>query len=160
MPRGKRLLIGNACYHIIARGNQKQDIFLKEVDFEKYLEIVEHYKNKYKFNLYAYCLMKNHVHLIMSVKHICDLAKIMQGLNQAYSMWFNQKYNKNGHLWEGRFKNMVIQKDKYFMDCVHYVECNPVRANIVNSLIDYPWSSYKFRALGKVSRLLNQIEIA
>ena len=149
MPRVARVLLNNACYHIINRGNQKQKVFLEESDFEKFLEILKHYKKKYNFRLYAYCLMPNHFHLIIDVRKTGDLAKIMQGLTQAYSIWFNNKYNNVGRLWQGRFKSMVIDKDKYLLDCLEYIELNPVRANIVSSPTSYSWSSWQERVLGK-----------
>jgi len=157
MPRRTRLLIPNACYHIIQRGNQKQNIFLEGADFEKYLEILLHYKRKYVFKLYAYCLMPNHIHLIVEVKNENDLAKIMQGVSLTYALWFNKKYGKVGHLWQGRFKNMVIQKDRYLIDCLNYIEYNPVRANLVSSPLDYMWSSWKYRTLNIRSNLLNML---
>lgn len=157
MPRRTRLLIPNACYHIIQRGNQKQNIFLEGADFEKYLEILLRYKRKYDFKLYAYCLMPNHIHLIVEVKNGNDLAKIMQGVSLTYTLWFNKKYGKVGHLWQGRFKNMVIQKDRYLIDCLNYIEYNPVRANLVLSPLDYMWSSWKYRTLNISSSLLNML---
>jgi len=151
MPRTARILLNNVCYHIINRGNQKQNIFLEKLDFEKYLEILKHYKNKYNFKLYAYCLMLNHVHLIIDVRKTKDLAKIMQCLTQAYTVWFNNKYNKVGRLWQNRFKSMLIQKDKYLIDCLEYIELNPVRAKIVSSPVDYSWSSWQERMFAKNS---------
>jgi len=129
----------------MVRGNQKQITFIEEEDFAKYLDLLRHYKREYGFKLYGYCLMPNHVHLILEVKNGIDLSKIMQGLNQAYTLWFNKKYEKVGHLWQGRYKSMVIQKNKYMLDCLEYVELNPVRANISKSPFDYPWSSWKAR---------------
>ena len=147
MPRTKRVLIKKACYHIINRGNQKQNIFLETSDYEKYLEILKHYKNKFKFKLYAYCLMPNHIHIIIDIKRTGDLAKIMQGITQTYTVWFNNKYDKVGRLWQGRFKSMVIQKDEYLFDCVKYVELNPIRAEITSFPIEYSWSSWRERTL-------------
>ena len=147
MPRVARILLDNACYHIINRGNQKQNIFQEEPDFEKYLEILRHYKKKYNFKLYAYCLMPNHIHLVIDIRKTSDLAKIMQGLTQTYTVWFNNKYNKVGRLWQGRFKSMLIQKDKYLIDCLQYIELNPVRADITSSPADYSWSSWQERTL-------------
>ena len=155
MPRGARILLTNMYYHIINRGNQKQSIFLAEHDFRKYLEILKHYKKKYAFKLFGYCLMPNHVHLILHPKHPDELAIFMQGLTQAYTIWFNKKYRKVGHLWQGRFKSMLIHKDNYFLDCVYYVECNPVRAELSLSPNDYTWSSYKDRVLGNRNGLLD-----
>jgi putative transposase len=157
MPRGPRLLIPNVCYHIIHRGNQKQKIFLEDVDFETYLQMLLHYKRKYAFKLYAYCLMPNHIHLIIEVKRVNDLAKIIQGVSLTYTLWFNKKYGKVGHLWQGRFKNKVIQKDRYLIDCLSYVEYNPVRASLTSSPNDYRWSSWKYRTLTSKSSPLDTL---
>lgn len=156
MSKFGRVLLEGVYYHIINRGNQKQRVFLEDNDFEKYLELLKRYKRKYKFKMYAWCLMPNHVHLILEVNKPTELAKIMQGLNIAYARWFNKKYGKVGHLWQGRYKSMVIQKDKYVFDCISYVEINPVRANLIQSPLDYAWSSFKFRTIGKESYLLDK----
>jgi putative transposase len=79
----------------------------------------------------------------------------MQGLNLSYARWFNKKYNKVGHIWQGRYKSMIIQKDEYFLDCLNYIEMNPVRANLSQAPSDYPWSSYGVRVLGEKSTLLD-----
>lgn len=89
--------------------------------------------------------MPNHIHLILEVSKGADLRKIMQCLNQTYTIWFNEKYKKVGHLWQGRYKSMVIQKNKYLLDCMQYVELNPIRANLVKSPFDYLWSSWQKR---------------
>jgi putative transposase len=159
MPRTQRLIINNASYHIMVRGNQKQITFIEEEDFAKYLDLLRHYKREYGFKLYGYCLMPNHVHLILEVEDGIDLSKIMQGLNQAYTLWFNKKYEKVGHLWQGRYKSMVIQKNKYMLDCLEYVELNPIRANISKSPFDYPWSSWKARLGYKKDGLLDAPEL-
>ena len=150
-----RVLMENVYYHVISRGNQKQSVFLQEADFEKYLCLLKRYKRKYQFSLYAWCLMQNHVHLILEVRKPKDLAKIIQGLNLAYARWFNKRYNKVGHLWQGRFKSMIIEKDKYALDCINYIEANPLRANIKLTPLDYPWSSLKARVLGDKTTLLD-----
>ena len=155
MTRGPRLVMPNACYHIIQRGNQKQKVFVENTDYSKYLEILHHYKRKYCFKLYAYCLMPNHIHLIIEVKKVSDLGKLMQGIDLTYAIWFNKKYNKVGHLWQGRFKNMIIQKDQYLLDCLNYIEYNPVRASLSSSPIGYEWSSWKDRTLNKGTGILD-----
>jgi putative transposase len=157
MPRGPRLLISDICYHIIQRGNQKQNVFRENADFERYLQILLHYKKKYGFKLYAYCIMPNHIHLIVEAKKVNDLAKIMQGVSLTYTLWFNKKYGKVGHLWQGRFKSMVIQKDRYLIDCVNYIEYNPLRANLTKSPLDYLWSSWKHRSLNAKSSILDPL---
>ena len=155
MPRGARVLIKNACYHIVNRGNQKQDIFFDTADYEEYLKIIKHYKNCFYFKVLGYCLMPNHIHLILQPKEPQELASIMQRLTQVYTIWFNEKYGKVGHLWQGRFKNMIINQDEYFIDCISYVEANPVRAGLVTSPREYPWSSYRSRVLGDRKSILD-----
>ncbi len=145
MSRKARLIMNNACYHIMARGNQKQKIFLENEDFGKYLDLLRYYKKKYKFKLYCYCLMPNHVHLLLQIKMGRNLGKIMQGVNLTYAIWFNEKYNKVGHLWQGRYKSMLINKDRYMLECIQYIEINPIRAGICKSPVDYPWSSWQAR---------------
>lgn len=145
MSRIARLAFDKSPYHIMVRGNQKQATFFENEDFLKYLDLMRHYKKKYHFKLYGYCLMPNHVHLILEVKEAPNLGKIMQGLNQTYTIWFNKKYKKVGHLWQGRYKSMVIQKNKYMLDCIEYVELNPIRVNLANSPLGYTWSSRQAR---------------
>ncbi|MFH1778621.1 MAG: transposase [Candidatus Omnitrophota bacterium] len=159
MPRSARILLENVCYHIISRGNQKQDIFLECSDYEVYLKLLAKYKVKYRFKLYGYCLMTNHIHLIIEPKAPQELPKIMQGLNQSYTVWFNEKYNKVGHLWQNRFKSMVIQKDEYLLTCINYIEFNPVRSNAAKELFEYRWCSYKARLLGYKNGLLDEPKI-
>ncbi len=159
MPRSKRLVMDHSIHHVMARGNQKQRTFIDESDFLKYFDLLKHYKYKYRFELYGYCLMPNHVHLIIKVQKGKDLQKIMQGLNQTYAIWFNEKYNKVGHLWQGRYKDMLVQKDKYLLDCIAYVESNPVRANLAESPTAYHWCSWNSRSGIKQDRLINEFDI-
>lgn len=147
MPRSARILLENTCYHIIARGNQKQEVFFETIDYERYLQLLKKYKLKYHFKLYGYCLMNNHIHMIIDPSQSHELSKVMQGLNLSYSIWFNAKYDKIGHLWQDRFKSVVIQKDEYLLTCINYIEANPVRGNIVKNPFDYSWSSYRERIL-------------
>jgi len=155
MPRGTRILLDNVCYHVLNRGNQKQPIFLGAEDFEKYLQILKHCKRKYRCKVFGYCLMPNHIHLILEPEEPQALAKIMQSLTQTYTFWFNKKYGKVGHLWQGRFKNMIVHRDDYFIQCVYYVETNPVRASLAASPVDYLWSSYRDRVFGGKGSILD-----
>jgi len=97
--------------------------------------------------LYAFCLMPNHVHLIGEPKKIVNLAKFMHGLNRSYTAYFNEKYNKVGHLWQGRFKSRIVARDDYLITCLNYIELNPVRANLAKTAQDYAWSSYRERVI-------------
>ena len=145
MPRSARVTIQKACYHIITRGNQKQTVFKEPSDFQKYLLLVMRYKQKHNFKLYCFCLMPNHVHMIIEVDKPETLNKIMRGLNLSYTLYFNLKYQKVGHLWQDRFKSRIIEKDAYLLECISYIETNPMRASLVSNLNEYPWSSWNFK---------------
>ncbi|MFA5199972.1 MAG: transposase [Candidatus Omnitrophota bacterium] len=145
MPRESRKISEQACYHIITRGNQKQTVFKEVADYQKYLLLLIRYKNKFKFKLYAFCLMPNHIHLLMEVQKSNRLNKIMRGVNLGYTLYFNRKYKKVGHLWQDRFKSKIIEKDAYLLECIKYIENNPIRSSLVNSINEYPWSSYNFK---------------
>ncbi|MGB2629927.1 MAG: transposase [Candidatus Omnitrophota bacterium] len=157
MTTKSRVLIENAAYHIVIRGNRREPVFSIKEDYEKYLKLLWKYKNRYKAKIYAYCLMENHVHIILEPSCKLTLKKIMHGMNLSYSKWFNIRYDKCGHLWQGRFKSFVIQKDQYLLNCITYIEHNPVRAKICQRAEDYPWSSYKARVLGKNNKLLDDL---
>jgi len=145
MPRAARITIEKACYHIITRGNQKQTVFREPADYQKYILLLTRYKKRRRFKLYCFCLMPNHVHLIVEVDNPGDLNKIMRGLNLSYTLYFNLKYNKVGHLWQDRFKSKVIEKDAYLLECIKYIEANPLRASLASNINDYPWSSWNFK---------------
>jgi putative transposase len=148
MPRTARITMENACYHIITRGNQKQWVFIEPQDYEKYLFLLTKYKKRYKFKLYCFCLMPNHVHLVIEVQDPLRLNKIMRSLNLSYTLYYNSKYKKVGHLWQDRFKSKAIEKDAYLLECINYIEANPLRASLVSDITRYRWSSYLFRVSG------------
>jgi len=145
MPATPRLYIDNGCFHIISRGNQKQQLFNKPIDYLKYLLLLKKYKKKYLFKVYGYCLMPNHVHIVGQIEKATNLSKLIQVVHKIYTTYFNNTYDKVGHLWQGRFKNKLMVKDLYFINCINYIECNPARAKIVSSPEEYIWSSYKER---------------
>jgi len=147
MARGGRVLIEHACYHIVARGNQKQVIFKENDDFDKFLGIVKMAKKKYTIKIYAYCLMPNHVHLLIDPSDSYEISKFMHWINRGYTAYFNTKYEKVGHLWQGRFKSKPIVKDNYLFHCASYIEMNPLRAGLVTDISNYLWTSYNERCL-------------
>ena len=159
MARCSRTFIDNASYHITARGNQKQNVFLCTEDYEKYLSMVKKAKRKYKILLYAYCLMRNHVHMLIEAIKSKDMSKFMHWVNRGYTAYFNAKYGKTGHLWQGRFQSRPIVKGQYLINAATYIENNPVRAGIVNDPGDYRWSSYKERCLLANNNLLDEVKI-
>lgn len=137
----------NACYHIITRGNQKQQIFLDKADFMVCISALRRYKKRYEILLYGFCLMPNHIHIIGEPKQPQSLSRFMHGFLRSYTAHFNHRYEKVGHLWQDRFKSRVITRDRYLLDCINYIEQNPVRAGLVKTALDYQWSSYRERVL-------------
>ena len=156
MPRQARLILDNVCYHIITRGNQKQTVFRDEGDYRSYLKFVSKYKERHKFKIYGWCLMNNHVHMVIESG---SLSKAMHGINLSYAQYFRYRYKSVGHFWQDRYKSYVIQKDEYLINCISYIEYNPVRAKIALRPEDYTWSSYRTRILGDKDRLLDELAI-
>ena len=142
MARKPRIEFEGGFYHVITRGNQKQKIFREEQDFLKYLNFLGDYRVRYGFSLYAYVLMQNHVHLLMEMREI-PLSKILQGINQRYTMYFNRRYRTVGHLLQGRYKAILCDKDEYLLTLVRYLHYNPVRAKVARLPEDYRWSSHR-----------------
>jgi REP element-mobilizing transposase RayT len=130
-----------ALYHVISRGNRKQGIFLDEKDLEKFLAYLSDYKERYTFQLYAYALMKNHLHLLLEVKDI-SLSRIMQSLLYRYTRYFNWRHGEVGHLFQGRYKAILCDKDAYLLELVRYIHLNPVRAKMAKSPEDYAWTGH------------------
>ena len=144
-------------FHILTRGNNRQDVFRDEPDYKKYREILDKYKEKYHFRLYHYVLMKNHVHLVLETQEEGgSLAEIMKGINLSYAQHYKRKYDHIGHFWQDRFKSILISNDQYLLACGSYVELNPVRAGIVKDPRDYRWSSYRVYAYGKKDLLVDE----
>lgn len=153
------MVLENACYHLMIRGNQKQKVFKNESDYLAYLALLKRFKRKYKFKLYAFCLMPNHVHLLGQIDNPPYLSKFMHGINRTYTLYFNHKYKKVGHLWQGRYKSKIISKDRYLFDCINYIESNPIRSGLTSGLMEYAWNSYRDRALKPTSGRLDELYI-
>jgi putative transposase len=141
MARKPRIEFEGALYHVITRGNQRQEIFRCAEDYIRYLRILGEYKNRYHYVLYGYVLMGNHVHLLMETKEVV-LSRILQGINQSYTMYFNRKYATVGHLFQGRYKAILCDKDSYLLALVKYIHKNPMRAGVAKTLEVYAWSSH------------------
>jgi putative transposase len=141
MARKPRIEFKGAFYHVITRGNQRQKVFKDKDDFLKYLGILSNYKIRYKYFLYAFMLMSNHVHLLIETQEI-PLSKILQGINQSYTTYFNRKYKTVGHLFQGRYKAILCDRDEYLLSLIKYIHLNPLRARIVKTPDEYQWSSH------------------
>lgn len=140
MPRTARIKGIRNTYHIIQRGNERKNIFLCDEDRYKFLDTLERMKKKYNFELQAYCLMDNHVHLLIN-DNGNDISKIIKSINISYAYYFNKVYRRIGHLFQDRFGSEVIENDKYHITVSAYIHDNPVRAGMVKKPEDYYWSS-------------------
>lgn len=158
MPRKPRIEFEGALYHVITRGNQRQETFKEEDDYRRYLRILAHYKKRHSFYLYAYVLMSNHIHLVMETREV-PLSKILQGINQSYTMYFNRKYHTVGHLFQGRYKAILCDKDEYLFMLVKYVHHNPVRAGLVENPTAYTWSSHQSYVSREDNELIDTAQV-
>jgi putative transposase len=141
MARKPRVEFAGAFYHVICRGNQRQVIFRTDADRKYYLESLERYRRRYGFKVYAYVLMSNHVHLLLETGEV-PLSRIMQGLQLRYTSYFNRKYRKVGHLFQGRYKAIVCDRDAYLLELVRYLHLNPERMRSPVQAATYRWSSH------------------
>ena len=150
-----RLVEEGAVYHVYCRGNNKVKIFLVGHDYAKYISNLREYKKQLQFELYAYMLMPNHLHLLLKPRVAADLSTIMRSLNVSYSSWHNRRYGCVGHVWQGRFQSKIIRKDEDFLRCMLYIEANPIKANLVEDPRDYRWSSCNQRFIDKDNSILD-----
>ena len=141
MARPLRIEYPNAYYHVINRGNAGENIFLNERDKEKFLEYLSIAAERFSLIIHTYCLMSNHYHLVVETPK-ANLSRAIQWLNVSYATYFNRKRDRKGHLFQGRFKSIVIDADEYLAQLSHYIHLNPVRVKMVVNPADYPWSSY------------------
>lgn len=149
MPRGARLILESGIFHVMTRGNNRQRTFHDEKDYRSYLGILRRVQKNYPFKLYHYCLMPNHVHLLFQTVSGVSLSEVMQRINIRYAQYYKKRYEHVGHLWQDRFKSVIIEKDQYLLACGAYIELNPVRAKLVKDPRDYSYSSYSYYAFGK-----------
>ncbi len=141
MARPLRIEYPGALYHVLGRGNQKQDVFLSDEDRHAYLKRMQRYREELGFLLYAYVLMPNHVHLLIETDQV-PLSKIMQRINLTYTQYFNRKYDKVGHVFQGRFKAILCDRDEYLLALIRYIHLNPVRSHLVEGPRQFRWSSH------------------
>jgi putative transposase len=153
MARRPRLLAPGVLYHVIVRGNHGQKTFFNPSDYQAYLERLGRYRKRLAVTVYAYCLMPNHVHLLVE-SGSQPLSRFMQGLQQSYTQYFNRKHRKVGHLFQGRYKAIVCDKDPYLLSLVRYIHLNPIRAKMVRKPEEYPYSGHRSYVDGRASEVL------
>jgi len=142
MARKPRVEYENAFYHVIYRGNNQQKIYLDREDYRIFLKILKETKGKYFLRIHGYVLMKNHVHQLIETPK-GNLSAAMQSLLTRYVRYFNKRHKKTGHLFQGRYKAILCQKENYLLELVRYIHLNPVRANAVKRPEDWEWSGYR-----------------
>ncbi len=149
MPRVRRIKGEFSTYHVVQRGNEKKNIFRNDEDKLKFLEIVSKAKEKHSFLIYAYCLMNNHVHLLIN-DNGNDISKLMKSINVSYVSYFNRIHERCGHLFQDRFRSEVVKDDRYLLEVSRYIHNNPVKAKIETKPGGFKWSSYNIYS-GKAS---------
>lgn len=141
MPRNARQKSRSGIYHIMLRGNNKQTIFEDSMDRKKFIKTLEHYKQISGYKIYSYCLMTNHVHLLMKEGNE-PISESIKRISSCYVYWYNQKYDRCGHLFQERYKSEVVESEAYFKTVLRYIHQNPVKAGIAKNPTEYKWSSY------------------
>lgn len=140
MGRPKRIQLAGACYYISLQGNNRQDIFLSNGDRRYFVSLLRGYKARYELKVYAYCLMPNSVNLLLETGHP-NLSLVMQGFNTVYTKYFNSEHHTSGHVFQGRYKALLVDKDHFLMDMTSHVHLAPARAGLPEKPWRYQWSS-------------------
>jgi putative transposase len=159
MPRPARVVLPGEPHHVVQRGNRRQTTFFDAADYAAYLEIAAEAFAEAKAEVWAYCLMPNHVHLIVMPETVAGLAKALGTTHQRYTWRINQKQRWTGHLWQGRFGSFPMD-ETYLLLCARYVGLNPVRAGLASKAVDWPWSSVRAHLTGCSDPLLSPAPLA
>ncbi len=154
MPRRARLLLPGVPLHLIQRGNNRSACFYAEEDYLFYLDNLKLQAEQHGCAVHAWCLMTNHVHLLVTPSKPESASLMMKGLGQRFVQYINRTYDRSGTLWEGRFRSCLLQEEDYVLACYRYIEMNPVRAGMVEHPAEYRWSSYGANAHGLPSAII------
>jgi putative transposase len=154
MPRVARCVIAGLPLHIVQRGINRSDCFFSPGDYVTYLRLLQAFSADSDCSVHAYCLMTNHVHLLLTPGALDSCSLLMKKLGQCYVQYINHRLGRTGTLWEGRFRSCMVSSDAYILACYRYIELNPVRAGMVPAASDYRWSSYRANAEGRPDGLL------
>ena len=152
MPRAMRMLSSTGIYHIMLRGINQQNIFVEDEDNVRFIDTLASYQEDIVYEIYAYCLMGNHIHLLMKEGNEA-IANTMRRIGVSYAYWYNWQYNRKGHLFQDRFKSEPVEDDAYFLTVLRYIHQNPVKAGLTRDIEACEWSSYK--EYTKKTRIVN-----
>jgi putative transposase len=145
MPRIARGLEDDQIYHILNRGNGRNEVFHKNGDFKAFIELLRESKNRYSVDILAYCVMPNHFHFLLRPRYATHLSAMMQWLMTSHVRGYHTHYGSCGHIWGGRYKSFIVQENRYLLTIIRYIESNPVRAGLVRSASEWNWSSFRER---------------
>jgi putative transposase len=155
MPRGPRLIVPEVAVHIVQRGHDRRDCFRHDTDYLVYLANLKELSGETGCSVHAYCLMTNHIHLLVTPGSADSCARLMRNLGQRYVQYFNRRHERSGTLWEGRYWSCLVDSAAYVTGCYRYIERNPVRAGMVEAAGVYRWSSYSGNAGIAANHLLS-----
>ncbi len=139
MPRHKRLLSEANIYHIVLKGINSQQLFFDDSDYQCFLRLFNNCSKAYNAKIIAYCIMNNHIHLLIKFDS-SDFSALFKSFGASFVPWYNQRYNRSGPLFNGRFYSKPVNDDAYLCAVVKYIHYNPVKAGICSSLSEYKWS--------------------
>jgi len=154
MPRTARLVVPGVALHVRHRGHNRAACFFNDLDYRLYLGLLAGFAREHACSVHAYCLMPNHVHLLLTPNAEDGCALMMKRLAQCYTQHVNKKHSRTGSLWEGRYRSCLVTSERYALACYRYVELNPVSAGMVGHPREYRWSSYRANAEGKPDQLV------
>ncbi len=155
MARLPRLSLSGYPHHIIQRGNNRQPIFASAADYRYLLDLLRTHAREFQVAIHSYVLMSNHFHVLLTPQEAEGLPRMMQAVGRSYVQYFNRKQQRTGTLWEGRYRSTVLQTERYLLQCMAYIDLNPVRAGMVAGPQDYPWSSYAHHTGVRVDPLVS-----
>lgn len=154
MARKTRMYLPGVPAHVVQRGHNRNDCFFALEDYNYYLRFLGEGLKRYGAELHSYCLMTNHVHLLITPQETDSISRVMQHVGRRYVQYINKTYQRSGTLWEGRHKGSIVDAENYLIACYRYIELNPVTACIVARPEDYLWSSFRCNALGAANELI------
>lgn len=160
MPRISRGLADGFIYHVLNRGNGRQQVFNEDKDYEAFIELMAEAKTMYEVKILAYCLMPNHFHLLLMPEKAEDMSRWMQWVMTSHVRKYHRRRGTSGHVWQGRYKSFIVHKDDHLLAVARYVEGNPVRAGLVKSEKDWMWSSHAERCQAAGNPLISDLPIA
>jgi len=154
MPRKPRMYLAGVPCHVVQRGNNRDACFFTDDDYRFYLDVLADACRRYRVDVHAYVLMTNHVHLLLTPRAVDGVSRVMQSLGRRYVQYVNRTYRRCGTLWESRYKASLVDADRYLMALYRYIELNPVAAGMQSHPGDYPWSSFRCNAWGRLNHLI------